>query len=365
MTAAKKSSTPATAIVDSHVHLFAAQRAAELTAVVDAYGAEAFAIVGIPQARAFLAQNAAGLAAKAMHSPRAYFFGGLSYHFAGAAKDKLDLAGQARAVLDAGADGMKMLEGKPTTRKDVGIPHNDPIFDGFYRLMEERQVPVTCHVADPEEFWDEAAAPAFARENGWLYIDGTYVPKEQLYAETFSVLERFPRLKITFAHFFFLSADLPRAADLLERYSGVCLDITPGIEMYDNFSRRRDDWRTFFTKYSDRIVFGTDNCEKGDIPAMTGPAGAAARVRTMLRFLGTADTFEGMGFTLKGLALPKEAIANICRENFLRRTGAKPKPVNRQKALDLAAQTAQRVKGLPNEADLLAEIGFAQKQLSR
>jgi predicted TIM-barrel fold metal-dependent hydrolase len=350
-------------IVDSHIHLFSAQRAADLKDVVGAYGASAFNIVGIPQSRAFLAQNAAGLAAKAMYSPRAYFFGGLSYHFPGVARDKLDLAGQAAAILDAGADGIKMLEGKPTVRKDIGIAHNDPIYDDFYRIMEHRQVPMTFHVADPEEFWDESKAPAFARTNGWLYTDGTYVSKEQLYEETFSVLQRFPRLKVTFAHFFFLSADLRRAADLLDRYPGVCLDITPGVEMYENFSRRGDDWRQFFMKYSDRIIFGTDNCEKGDLPGFGGPAGAANRVKAMLRFLASADTFEGMGFTLKGLALPGEALANICRENFLRRTGAAPKPIDRPKALALIARTAQRIKGLPNEVDLLAQLDFAKGRI--
>lgn len=29
--------------------------------------------------------------------------------------------------------------------------------------------------------------------------------------------------------------------------------------MYWNFGRRPDDWRAFFLKYQDRIIYGTDN----------------------------------------------------------------------------------------------------------
>ncbi len=61
-----------------------------------------------------------------------------------------------------------------------------------------------------------------------------------------------------FAHFFFLSAQLPRLAELFERFPNMHVDLTPGIEMYHNFSRNPQATRDFFLRYQERILFGTD-----------------------------------------------------------------------------------------------------------
>ena len=42
--------------------------------------------------------------------------------------------------------------------------------------------------------------------------------KEELYAEVDEVLRRHPNLRVIFAHFYFLSADLPRAARFFDAH---------------------------------------------------------------------------------------------------------------------------------------------------
>jgi predicted TIM-barrel fold metal-dependent hydrolase len=224
-------------------------------------------------------------------------------------------------------------------------------------------------VADPEEFWDPARIPAWAKARNWGYGPGE-VTKEQLYAEVDQVLARYPRLKIVFAHFYFLSADLPRAARFLDAHPTVCFDLAPGVEMLYNISRNPDAGREFFTKYADRIVFGTD--------ISSGPTEESRfRAGITFRWLESTDTFRvpvGADFLLgppedgiiRGMALPDEVLAKIYRGNFVRLAGAEPRPLNRSLAAagcERLAATAAAFSGTPateTEASRIAQILTAQ-----
>ena len=81
--------------------------------------------------------------------------------------------------------------------------------------MGEKQVSIVWHVADPEEFWDSDTCPIWAKKHNWDYADGSFIEKEAIYAEVDSVLARYPKLQVMFAHFYFLSDDLPRAVSQL------------------------------------------------------------------------------------------------------------------------------------------------------
>lgn len=168
------------------------------------------------------------------------------------------MARYAQRMLALGCDGIKLLEGKPQMRKALPIPDFDaPVWEPFWVWAEENAVPFLWHVNDPEDFWDREHAPAFAIAQGWLY-DESYVNNEAQYAQVLNVLSRHPRLKVIFAHFFFMSAQLDRLSEILDRYPNVKIDLTPGIEMYENFSDNMEATKAFFAEYSDRICYGTD-----------------------------------------------------------------------------------------------------------
>ena len=44
-------------------------------------------------------------------------------------------------------------------------------------------MPLIFHVNDPEEFWDPARVPGWAREQGWFYGDGSFIDNKAQYAE--------------------------------------------------------------------------------------------------------------------------------------------------------------------------------------
>ncbi|MBP3736602.1 MAG: amidohydrolase family protein [Lachnospiraceae bacterium] len=224
---------------------------------------------------------------------------------------------QALRLLAMGCDGMKMLESKPDTRKMLGLALDDEILEPFFSLLEETGTPLLWHVADPPEFWDKDQAPSFAVEAGWTY-DGTFLPWEESIGEALHVLARHKGLKAILAHFFFHSHYPERAEQVMRDHPCVSFDLTPGIEMYTNFSAARGVWREFFIRHADRILFGTDAdefcadimCETEKDPVVT--------VRHMRRFLETDDAFRFWGRPVQGLKLPDEVLDKIYFENFYR-----------------------------------------------
>jgi len=356
--------------IDAHVHLWKAEETGHLLELATAAGCERLGIACIPE-RNIVTANPDAWVAKAQHPSRFYVFASLdhSQHWSGGGVKAPSLAEQVDLLRALGCDGIKMLENKPATRKQLDIPVDGPYFASYFARVEETGCPLLWHVADPEEFWDPALTPKWARARGWGY-DDTFVKKEQLYAEIQRVLERHPRLKVTFAHFYFLSADLPRAGALLDRFPGVNLDLAPGIEMYYNLSKNVEATRAFFIKYADRIIFGTDLFSGHTLQEGT------VRVGLVTRWLETADEFRlppGADFLLgppedgimRGLHLPKDVVAKICRGNFERFAGSSPRPLDRQLARAECERLAQAVEALTGKKAAENHAGMAAASLAK
>lgn len=225
---------------------------------------------------------------------------------------------QAEKLLAMGFDGMKFLDMKPDFRKRVGKGLNDPYYDRMFDMLEERDVPVLLHVNDPEENWDPEKVSAGAKAAGWFYGDGTHLTKQEIYNEVFELLDKHPNLRVTLAHFYFLSNFREEAIRVMETYPNVSFDLTPGWEMYLGFSKDIEGWHDFFVKYQDRILFGTDsNTQKRTNDELVGLVDSAI----------THDAGEftrhvyGRDILIRGLALDDTIVAKIRRGNFERFVG--------------------------------------------
>ena len=282
--------------------------------------------------------NPEALYLKAKHPNLFYAFGGLDYSavFMGSKQAEPSLPEQVDNLMEMGFDGIKMVEGKPTLRKMLQIPFDSGFYKEYFIHVESLGFPILFHVNDPEEFWDAEKVPRWAKERGWFY-DNTYPKKEQFYTEVENVLNRCPNLKVIFAHFYFLSADLERAARLLDKYENVHLDLTPGVEMLYNFSAKLDAWRNFFLSYQDRLVYGTD------ISGGQTLKQAVTRAWLVRNFLETdekffvppsADSLLGQPEApFKGMKLPRGVLEKIYAENFEGIVGGKPKELNLETAI--------------------------------
>ncbi len=302
-------------IADSHIHI-RFSRDKEITQMLDdmaSVGVVATCIQSLPYRGA--TENLAALYHKMSYNKMdVYAFGGLhsTDRYAAIAPEI-----QAKALLELGCDGFKIMN-CPSHRKFFEHGFNDMRYDKMFELFEKEGTPLTIHVNDPEEFW---------QPNGEFYGKGMPT-KKQLYDEIFEVLDRHPNLKISFAHFFFLSNCPFEAERVMEKYPNVYFDLTPGVEMYYNFDNNLEFWRGFFTKYSHRILFGTDCNTYKD---WTNKDLVLLVYRKLTE---STDYFTQVcykkDFTIRGMNLPEDVVERICYTNFYDFVGKK-KPVDVEK----------------------------------
>ena len=305
-------------IFDAHTHIRVPGALDFMRSYIRDAGLEGLAIAsfGCDEDGCCAEQNILPLLFK-QREERIYAFGSLLYPSVPCEKPEGDWKPekQAAQLLDIGCDGFKILESKPDSRKMVGLALDSPVYEPMFQLLEEREALLLWHVADPPEFWDAKIAPAFAVEAGWVY-DDSFLSWEEIVGDVFRVLERHPRLRAVLAHFFFHSGSLEMAQAVMDRFPAVCFDLTPGIEMYENFSADPEGWRRFFIHNAGRILFGTDTDEAGsDIMCETekSPALTVAHIR---RFLETGEEFRFWDRPVRGLCLPEQVLDRIYYKNF-------------------------------------------------
>lgn len=311
-------------MIDAHFHVHASLARDDLFEnledIIDACGLSAINVVSTTGV-GMLNENLVTALCKHMYPSRVYGFAGLHHQLPGVAPESVNLAQQAELLIELGFDGFKMLEGKPSYRKLMRYGLDDQAFDGFYSVLESCGMPLVMHVADP---WRGDAPPA---------------EMQQVYSEAENVVRKHPSLNVIFAHFHFLSHCLKRAAELLEAWPNVSLDLTPGQEMYINFSKDPDKTREFFVTYQDRIILGTDN--HGE-PRDFGPGAPLEywpvyKLIALRNFLETDRHFRGWHEDLRGIALDPPVLEKIYLRNFQARAGASPRPLD----VDVATQQCE------------------------
>lgn len=271
---------------------------------------------------------------------------------------------QAQKLLDMGCDGLKLITEKPNYRKFIGFGMNSKIYDDMFDMLEEKQVPLLCHINDPEEYWDKARLrewPIGERliELGWSYDNPSFLTYEQILEETLERLERNPNLKITFAHFMFLSNNIELARTLLEKYPNLSFDLTPGWEMYVGFLKKYDEWRELFEKYSNRIYYGTD----------TSAYPINKNIHKTVQYaIGGEDKEISMPHVsfakMRGFDLSEEAQKNICYNNYVSTIGT-PKPVNKQLLIEETEKMHRYLKNTDGDKEIILRLERIYNDLTR
>ena len=327
-------------IIDCHVHASAQTDVNYLAGFLTGTGTEMANILACSHSRC-VSLVPQVLMMKALYPDRFYAFAApdLSAYYLHPDDLGTAMAEYGRRLMVMGCDGIKMLEGKPQMRKKYPVPDFDlPIWEPFWTWAEKNEVPFVWHVNDPDTFWDIEKAPSFAVSQGWLY-DDSYVNNELQYAQVLRVLAHHPKLKIIFAHFFFLYDQLERLSGILDRFENVMVDLTPGIEIYEALSVNTEA-KAFFRKYGKRICYGTDiggRCVlMGEERAFDAKENTR-RPKLVRAFLSSEEDEEirsdghylvnNPAFILRPLGLEEDALADIMGENFFRFVGGLPKSV--------------------------------------
>ncbi|MBE6602515.1 MAG: hypothetical protein E7637_08475 [Ruminococcaceae bacterium] len=230
-----------------------------------------------------------------------------------------DFAKDTEYYMRNGFEGIKLIRaGKPNRHRQYGGHFwDDPIYADLFAYCEENAVPILLHNNDPLIHWDLKNAPKRAIEQGWVY-DETYPTQAEFFEHLENMLEKYPRLNLALAHMGFYADDLPHAAELLDRYPNLKLDVTPAILIYEQLSKTPAESEVFFRKYHDRLIFGTD----ADAD-QTGERKAYTNLKNRLTsaFFGGGEPVEIEGRHVHPISLSDEMLEDIYYNNAMRFIG--------------------------------------------
>jgi predicted TIM-barrel fold metal-dependent hydrolase len=196
------------------------------------------------------------------------------------------------------------------------------IFAPVYKDIAAQNKTLIMHTADPNAAWlppDPKVQSAYYRNNPqwYMYSIPGAPAKEQILAARDHVLEQNPNLRVVGAHLGSMESDLDQLSQHLDRYPNFAVDLAARIRYL--MPRPRAQMIAFFTKYQDRLIYGTDH-ELGygekDIPGKK-PDWEEEYARDW-RYLATADTLNFTGHTIQGLSLPPAVLRKIYHDNALK-----------------------------------------------
>ena len=334
---------------DIHYHtgdgLSADRAVAHFLRLKDATDLDKICLLSIPVSsgpKAYRLENLWVLMIKDMLYPYAFAYLGF-YH----GEKKQDYLTQVKTGIEEGFEGIKILETKPDTQKNFGVRMWDTCFDEAYSYAEENNIPVLMHVADPETSWDINKVDKWAYDHGRFYGLPGFMTKDELYEGSQEILKKHPDLKVTFAHFYFMSAEIERAEKLFELFPNVSFDLTPGKEMYTNFGINNQLVRDFVIKYADRIYFGTDTNDSDDSDrtfsyqcGLNELVSRALNDTEKFNWRNTLDCYP--------LNLPEDVKEKIRFGNFKKLLGETPKKVNYE-------AVKQEIALLEEQKDILSD----------
>ena len=124
--------------------------------------------------------------------------------------------------------------------------------------------------------------------------------------------------------------------------------------MYHSFEANHEYYRSFFRRYSDRILLGTD----GTFPMLTKCHTWCIDV--LYHFIATEDKMMAFDDSiLTGLGIDGEAKENILYKNFERRVGDRPKTINKE----ALRRYYEKYKGLLSEDEIAHLAPYIKKYL--
>ena len=175
------------------------------------------------------------------------------------APDMLEKAANAGAI---GLKNLKELGLFATDFEGKLIAINDPRLFPIWERAEKMRIPVAFHTGDPVAFfapwepgnerWEELRL-----HPEWSFADRTkYPPLETLFEQVTDVYRRFPKIQFVGVHVAGYSENLYAVSKWLDDFPNLSIDTAARIgELGNHPSEKGND---FFTKYQDRIMFGTD-----------------------------------------------------------------------------------------------------------
>jgi predicted TIM-barrel fold metal-dependent hydrolase len=185
---------------------------------------------------------------------------------------------------------------------------DDSRFDALWDEAGALGVPVFVHIAEPAAFYEPADERNDLRRSANWSLHGKGTPGyAEMIAKFERVLARHPRTRFVSVHAFNLANDLGALSRLLDRHPNVEVDFA--ARMWE-LARQPFSARRFFSKYADRILFGTDND-----PNAPMYLAHARQLETQDEWFWPADAEWWRGY---GMDLPDDVLKKVYAGNAAR-----------------------------------------------
>ncbi|MEQ6119808.1 amidohydrolase family protein [Reichenbachiella sp. MALMAid0571] len=216
---------------------------------------------------------------------------------------------------------------------------DDPIFEPIFTFIAQQGKTLIAHMGEPIQAWmptyfTEGGKPRnyWAKHPEFSFWDKPEKPSySDIMAARDHVIERHPNLRFVGAHLASLEFDVDEIITRMEQYPNFAVEIG-GRTRYLMW-QARGKVLDFFTRYQDRIMYGTD---KGAKPKMTPEDIENAKEEIIYRnqlfhtYYATADEIPWgnivesdrplpePSYNVKGLDLPREILDKVFYKNAVK-----------------------------------------------
>jgi predicted TIM-barrel fold metal-dependent hydrolase len=159
-----------------------------------------------------------------------------------------------------------------------------------------------------------------------MYLHPEMPTHEDLMAARDRFVAAHPQLKFVGAHMASLEYDVDVLAKFLDTYPNATVDLAARMSQVQYQSiRDREKVRSFFIRYQDRLLYGTDLTQAPDADPAAFKAEAHAYWTSDWKYLATGDAqrIDMLAADVPGLALPRTVIDKIYYRNAVREFGLK------------------------------------------
>ena len=181
---------------------------------------------------------------------------------------------QAEAIQHAhqeGARGLKIVKTlglylRSNITSGTLVRIDDPRFDPMWDTCGQLNMPVAIHVSDPVAFFmpTDRFNERYEELNhhpDWSFHGGDFPSNAELLEARNRVFARHPKTRFIVLHVGNFAENLGSVGENLDRFTNMTVDIAARI---GELGRQPRAARTFFDKYQDRILFGTDATPHGN-----------------------------------------------------------------------------------------------------
>lgn len=315
---------------DAHVHANTADRA-----LVDQARADGFELLSInvdyPDFPPVAEQNAIARSLSAA-SPHFHYAGTFTLEDFDTPDFATKVSARIRKTVREGAVAVKVWKNVGMALRDRSgklVMIDDPRFLPVWAQVQTLGVPLIGHQGEPYNCWlpleemttENDRAYFAAHPQYHMYLHPEMPSYEEQMAARDRMLKNSPGIRFVGAHVASLEWSVDRLGSFLDANPGATVDLAARMAQIQVQSERDyQKVRTFFIRYQDRILYGSDLTHAPGADAAEFKQSARNQWLSDWRYLATADSqpIPNIKATVRGLALPRAVVDKIYSINARR-----------------------------------------------